>query len=160
MSSRTTGRLGNMASMLAKLVLAWHAFLHFIKIFKYSFRRKGAGAETFLEYYREDHLLPLSMVDKDWLLQFSRCVNCGICDVACPALLRSPREKFPGPSYLVTTLTRSTPDLWASELDFSFCQDCRSCQQVCPNLVPVKEAFEFIEAKKQILAFSTLPSGK
>lgn len=103
--------------------------------------------EQFLENYRGDRLFPLTSSDKDWLLEFSKCFNCGLCDAACPALEQYPREKFPGPSYLVTTFTRTATDFWAVDLDFSMCQACSRCQQVCPNQVPVKEALEFIEAK-------------
>lgn len=135
-----------MKSLIAKLHFLWCFILHFLwKIF----RRKKDGAQEFLDHYREDRLAPLSKVDKDWLFQFSKCLNCSLCDQACPALLTLPRDKFPGPSYLLTTYTRATPDFWAVDLDFSLCRSCEDCQKICPNQVPVKEALEFIEAKSQ-----------
>lgn len=132
-----------MKSLFAKLNLAWALLLHFLR----KLQRKTRGYEAFIENYREDRLVPLSEVDKDWLLRFSRCFNCGICDTVCPALDRLPSEVFPGPSYLVTTLTRATPDFWAAGVNLSMCEGCQLCEQVCPNQVPVKAALEFIEAK-------------
>lgn len=131
-----------MRSLLAKLNLAWALVIHFLK-------RPFAdnGYEAFLDYYKPDRLIPLSQVDKTCLLKFSQCLNCGLCDAVCPALEQKPREIFPGPSYLVTTLTRATPDFWAADLDLSLCESCRRCESACPNRVPVKEALEFIEAK-------------
>jgi succinate dehydrogenase/fumarate reductase-like Fe-S protein len=131
-----------MGAIWAKINLAFTFLKHLIRR---PFHK--TGYRQFMENYRADRLLPLSTVDKDWLLRFSRCFNCGLCDSACPALLTVPREEFPGPSYLVTTLARSTPDFWAARLDFSLCEGCRRCEEICPNQVPVKEALEFIEAK-------------
>jgi len=135
-----------MASLYAKLMILVFTIVHFIKR---PFRKKRDGAEEFLEKYREDRLGPLSSVDKDGLFRFSQCLNCGLCDAVCPALTQFTRDQFPGPSYLVTTLTRATPDFWTVDLDFSLCQSCDKCMSVCPNQVPVKEALEFIETKLQ-----------
>ncbi len=131
-----------MRSIFAKLNLAWALLLHFLRK---PFHKIGYAA--FRENYRADRLVPMSTVDKDWLHRFSQCLNCGLCDAICPALGTLPRETFPGPSYLVTTLTRSSPDFWAAGVDTSLCEGCRHCESVCPNLVPVKEALEFLEAK-------------
>ncbi len=135
-----------MASLYAKFVIALYTLLHFIKR---PFRWRYSGRERFLKNYRTEGLIPLSVLDRDWLDSFSQCLNCGLCDLVCPALRTVERRKFPGPSYLATTLTRSTPDFPFVDLNFSLCQDCEQCQSVCPNRVPIKEALEFIEAKLQ-----------
>jgi succinate dehydrogenase/fumarate reductase-like Fe-S protein len=137
----------NTASIIAKLNLAWALVLHLLK--KILFWRKG-GYPQFIENYREDRLSPLSIEDKDWMQRFSRCFNCGLCDTVCPALEKLPRERFPGPSYIVTTLARATPDFWAADLDLSLCAGCELCEQVCPNQVPIKKAIEFIVAKAHV----------
>ncbi len=130
--------------LLAKLNLFWNLIVHLIKK---PFLRRRSGYRQFLENYRSDRLIPLTSTDRDWILKFSRCLNCGLCDAVCPALLTLPREKFPGPSYIVTPLARATPDFWAVDIELAMCQGCELCQQVCPNQVPVKEALEFIEVK-------------
>ncbi len=136
-----------MTALLAKLNLAWNLVIYLLK---WPFKR-GGGYRQFLEQYLPDRLLPLSSSDKTWLIRFSQCLNCGLCDAACPALRTSAREVFPGPSYLLTTFSRSIPDFPAVRLDSHICEGCDACQRICPNHVPVKEALEFIEAKAREL---------
>ncbi len=131
-------------NILAKLNLAWAFFLHCLK---WPLLQGKDGYQQFLDNYATEGLIALSRSDKDWLLKFSGCFNCGICDSVCTALLEKPREVFPGPSYLATTLTRSTTQFWAAGLDFSHCEGCELCQKVCPNHVPIQEAFRFIREK-------------
>lgn len=136
-----------MAWLYAQWVFFLHLILHFLKK---PFQREHRGADAFLRRYRSEGLIPLSTVDKNWLNRFSQCFNCGYCDSACPPLYQWPREVFPGPSFLVTTYARATPDFSWVNLDFSFCEGCRHCEAACPNGVPVKEALEFIEAKSAL----------
>src|SRR5436190_6849386 len=110
-----------MERLVAKLNLAWNLLLYLLKR---PFIWKRRGYPQFVKNYRPDRLIPLSQTDKDWMLRFSQCFNCGLCDTVCPALWKLPREKFPGPSLIVTTLARSTPDFWAVDLDFSLCEGC------------------------------------
>lgn len=138
----------NSANLLAKLNLAWNLFIHLIK---WPFTPSGQGYRQFMQNYSPEGLLPLTREDKDRLASYSRCFNCGLCDAKCPALLRVPREKFPGPAYLVTTLTRTFPNFDASDLDFSLCESCSECERVCPNQVPIKDAFDFLKTKSQQL---------
>lgn len=133
-----------MAWFQAQLVFFYFTLLHFLKR---PFRRIRGGDKEFLSYYGPEALWPLSSADKDWMRRFSLCLNCSYCDSACPALRTHSREQFPGPSYLVTTLSRSPPEFWAVKLDFSLCEACSQCEKACPNRVPVREALEFIEAK-------------
>ncbi len=136
-----------MAWIYAQWVFFLHLLLHFLK---WPFQKGNRGVDAFLRRYAEEGLLPTSTVDKNWLARFSQCFNCGYCDSACPPLIQWPRERFPGPSYLVTTYTRSTPDFPWIHLDFSLCEGCSNCEASCPNGVPIKEALEFIEAKSAI----------
>jgi succinate dehydrogenase/fumarate reductase-like Fe-S protein len=133
-----------MAWIYAQLVFLCYVLLHFIKR---PFRRLAGGHRQFLAQYAPEGLEPLTSSDKNLLARFSQCINCGYCDSACPALGAMSRAQFPGPSYLVTTLTRATPDFWAAGVDFSLCPQCDRCERACPNQIPVKEALDFIEVK-------------
>ena len=137
-----------MGTLAAKLNLAWNLLIYLLKR---PFRGGRGGYRQFLDNYAPEKLLPLSSSDKNWLLKFSDCINCGFCDTACPALKQYPREIFPGPSYLLTTFSRSMPDFSYVDLDTSVCAGCDECARVCPNRVPVREALEFIEAKVRVL---------
>jgi succinate dehydrogenase/fumarate reductase-like Fe-S protein len=133
-----------MAWIYAQFVFFFYVLLHFIQR---PFRRLAQGHLQFLLQYGAEGLESLSRPDKDLLARFSQCINCGFCDSACPGLGALPRSQFPGPSYLVTTLTRATPEFWAAGVDFSLCSQCDRCERACPNRVPVKQALEFIEVK-------------
>lgn len=137
-----------MNSLAAKLNLAWNMVIYLCKL---PFRGSKTGSRQFLENYAPDRLLPLSSTDKTWLLKFSACFNCGFCDTACPALKSHSRDSFPGPSYLLTTFSRSMPDFPFVDVDASVCEGCDECARVCPNQVPVREALEYIEAKQRAL---------
>lgn len=130
--------------ILALLNLAFCLCLHFIRKLKFWGK---PGLDQFNDNYRQDGLLPLSAQDQKTLFSFSACINCHLCDSACPALFKMPRERFPGPSYVLTTYSRSFRDIWASSLDLSLCQDCSACVQVCPNDIDVKGAIGFIQRK-------------
>ncbi len=133
-----------MKLLFAKLNLAWALLLHFLKK---PFRFRRQGLLLFLDNYRADRLVPLTSSDKDWMDRFSQCMNCGLCDAVCPALLKFPREIFPGPSYIVTALVRSPADYRFSGIDLSWCEGCDQCEKICPNLVPIKQGIQFIHQK-------------
>jgi succinate dehydrogenase/fumarate reductase-like Fe-S protein len=133
-----------MSWIYAQLVFFCYVLLHFVKR---PFRRLAKGHLQFLQQYGAEGLEPLTSSDKKLLGRLSQCIHCGYCDSACPNLGSYPRSQFPGPSYLVTTLARATPDFWAAGVDFSLCAECDRCERACPNRVPVKEALEFIEVK-------------
>jgi succinate dehydrogenase/fumarate reductase-like Fe-S protein len=135
-----------MKSILAKINLAFHLLIHFLKKL---FPKRKKGIWQFVDNYRKDRLIPLTSSDKDWMDRFSRCMNCGLCDAVCPALQNFPRHLFPGPSYIVTTLVRSPPTYRFSGIDLSWCEGCHQCEKICPNLVPIKKGIEFIQQKME-----------
>lgn len=141
--------------IIALLNLAFSLVLHFLR--RLCFWKK-TGLKQFDENYRQDGLLPLTSQDQKILFSFSACINCRLCDTACPAIFKIPRERFPGPSFVLTTYSRSFKNLWASSLDLSLCQDCAACHQVCPNNIDVKGAIGFVQRKvaEQIQYASTL----
>ncbi len=130
--------------IFALLNLAYQFVLHCLG--KLCFWRKK-GIEQFRNNYRLDSFLPLTLAETQNLFSFSACLNCRLCDSACPALFKISRDRFPGPSFLLTTSSRSFRDLWASSLDLSLCSDCEECVKVCPNKIDVKEAVRFIHKK-------------
>lgn len=132
-----------MKKILAIANLGLHFIWHFLKK---PFVRKN-GLDTFFKNYSQDRILPLSKADKNSLIKYSECINCKLCDVACPSLFKLPRERFPGPSYIVNTYARSVPDFWAIQLDLSLCSECNECEKICPNEIPVTEAILFIQEK-------------
>jgi succinate dehydrogenase/fumarate reductase-like Fe-S protein len=130
--------------IFALLNLAFYFILHFLKK-PFVWGRRGLPA--FLENYKKDGIVPLTLEDKQLLRRFSECINCGFCDTACPALQKLPRERFLGPSFIATTFTRSFPDFHATGLDLTLCAECNECEKVCPNAVPIKDGIVFVQEK-------------
>ncbi len=130
--------------IFAWLNLAFYFVLHLLR--KLCFWEK-TGLTQFENNYRADLLLPLNAQDQSTYFSFSACLNCRLCDSVCPALFKLPRERFPGPSIVLTTYSRSFRDLWATSLDLTLCQDCEECIRACPNEIDVKGAIGFIQRK-------------
>jgi len=141
-------------NVLAKLNLAWNFLIHVLKV---PFRQKGEGARDFLERFGQEGLSPWSVRDKERIASFSRCINCGLCDAACASVGVLPRQEFPGPSMLLTTLTRSFPRIDPPSWDLALCEGCRQCESFCPTRVPIVQALEFIREKSQGSARATVP---
>lgn len=135
-------------------------FQFIVHCLKKIFIWKRSGLKDFENNYRADGLLPLQLKDQEKLFSFSACLNCRLCDATCPALFKMSRERFPGPSYLLTTYSRSFSDLWATRLDLTLCQDCNECVKMCPNQIDVKGAVKFIQTKiAEQIQFTTGVSG-
>jgi succinate dehydrogenase/fumarate reductase-like Fe-S protein len=133
---------------LKKIVaIANLGFRFVLHLLQQPFTRHTRGLKPFLDHYKADGILPLTIADKNLLVRLSHCIHCGYCDTACPALLKTSREKFPGPSFVAHTFSRSFHDLWASDLDLSICAECSECEKVCPTSVPIKEGIEWIQQK-------------
>lgn len=130
--------------LIAVSNLGYHFLLHFLKK---PFVYHRSGLKLFMENYKGDGLVPLEKSDEAAIRRHSQCIDCGLCSMVCPALLHLPREKFPGPHFVVTTYSRSFSDLKAAHLDLSLCASCAECEKICPNAVPIKEAILFIQTK-------------
>jgi len=139
-----------MDGLAAKLNLAWNLLIYLVK-------RPFRGHQEYRKFvtqYAPDRLLPLTSSDKNWLGRFSECINCGLCDAACKHFGPASRDRIPGPSYWVTSFARALPDFPAIPIDDEFCESCGDCERICPNHVPIREAIEFIEAKRRELSVS------
>lgn len=139
-----------LSSVTAKLILGFWTVVHFIKL---PFRRKRHGIREFLQYYGTEGLQPLSSLDKDLLLQFSECIQCGYCDTACPELWQSAdlvaRARFPGPSRVLISWSRLPAEVLHLDWDFAFCTSCAKCAQACPNHVPVQRAWQWLALQQK-----------
>ncbi|MBI2082713.1 MAG: hypothetical protein HYT76_04005 [Deltaproteobacteria bacterium] len=104
--------------------------------------------KQFLSFYKDDFILPYSLEDKDPSL--ARCILCGLCDSLCPALKTNSGKKILGPSFF-PMIARSVPDFVPSlPEDFDeACQECRGCEAICPEKVPIRKVIAFIKNKKE-----------
>lgn len=124
--------------------LAWHFAL---RLLKRLFFIRSAGLKEFVEFYRNDRIVTLSLTDKKLLTESARCISCGLCDSLCPALPKVSQEGFLGPSFL-PHLSRSIPAFAGiAPLEFGECLGCRGCEAICPERVPIKKILEFMREK-------------
>ncbi len=114
-----------------------------------AFTPGGGGRERFLASYGDEGLFPLDADQRARMPAFSGCIGCGLCDTACPTLAAAHRQLWAGPSDLASALHRSLPDfsLLGPQLAlFAACGDCRACEQLCPQGVPLRELAAAISA--------------
>lgn len=104
------------------------------------------GKDRFLRNYTPDGLVPLSAAERERLVAFQRCINCGLCDMVCPSGAQ--------PSLLALAYSRATPDLPRTRAALALIETCPSCQgeshpceQVCPRQVPIREIVAFSQRK-------------
>ncbi len=135
------------------------AFLgfHFIlRMFKRLVFIKSAGLKDFFNFYREDRIVALSMEEKNLLPAFGRCVSCGLCDSECPAIVegqQGAQQAAPLRSSFLPHFSRSIPDFAAVLPEnfissFAHCDECRGCEAICPERVPIRKILEFMESKR------------
>jgi len=130
-------------------------FLHLFK--KYILRQKSPGMDKFLEYYRDDLIVPLTKDERDRHPDFTKCVVCSICDPACPVFAATDSRQFAGPMDIACCLSRDLtesgrwPDPFLSTL-------CGACDRACPEKVPVSEIIVYLRRKTRINQPENLPA--
>nr|MDO8133571.1 (Fe-S)-binding protein [Candidatus Njordarchaeum guaymaensis] len=121
---------------------------------------QAAGGYNFIkEKMKSLNLLENQLGEKELLSQLGRCLNCGICLSSCPALEATSFEVFPGPRGIATTVSRVNPSFWDIRDLIYTCTECGSCQEICPEKVPVPKAVTLLRGKIFRLRPDLIPSG-
>ena len=119
---------------------------------KHILRKKSPGYDEFIEYYREDRIVPLSPEERERHMDYSRCVVCELCDPVCPVLTVAGSSKFVGPMDIASCLSRDITEFGAWRDPF-LSTLCGACERVCPEGVPVVEMIVYLRRK----AWATMP---
>ncbi len=101
-------------------------------------RGKKDQARTFIEYFREDGIEPLSVEEDELLFAFENCINCGICQDHCRVSQLS-GGRFLGPEHIAVCASRSQPEFFADSESIFLCAVCGQCESACPEDVPVSK---------------------
>lgn len=121
--------------------LGYHFVKHSVRrLFGISRRDKS----HFLKDYAPDGIFAVSGVERSAMPDYSRCVMCRLCDVVCPEIST---KSLLAPSYLVTGFSRSLTDYHRFSQGSFACGDCRACEDVCPQNVPIRKIVEFMGAR-------------
>jgi Fe-S oxidoreductase len=81
------------------------------------------------------------------LAELGKCLNCGICLSACPVLEATSFDLFPGPRAMATAVSRVNPSFWNARNLIYTCTECGSCQEICPEKVPVPAIVSWLRTK-------------
>ena len=108
-----------------------------------------SGYERFKENYMGEGIIPITPEERDLLPAFSGCIHCSLCALACPNVdaLREAGIMI-APYQLAVTFSRSIPDfLYARDFlkDWTHCDECPGCVDVCPTNVPLPRIVAYIE---------------
>ncbi|UCD85756.1 MAG: hypothetical protein JSU92_06060 [Deltaproteobacteria bacterium] len=137
----------------AVLNLSVYFWLHMIRKL-YRIFRPPEGLLQFQENYREDNVFSLSAEERALLIEFQRCIGCGICSINPPGM-----EGGFSPQEFATTLSRSLPELWAIRDIISPLGDCSSWKLNCPYAVPLEKIVEFIKRHSSKNSNGQIPIG-
>ncbi|MBF0103810.1 MAG: hypothetical protein HQM16_00660 [Deltaproteobacteria bacterium] len=117
----------------------------FLSLFHINRRHK----KEFLASYRDDRIFPVSPTFRDMLPDFSRCLYCFRCDAHCPENNGS-NSAFMPPSFIVGSFSRSLTD-FCYDFTGATCEQCRVCESVCPQSIPIRQILSFIKQEKKNL---------
>jgi succinate dehydrogenase/fumarate reductase-like Fe-S protein len=136
----------------AYLLLALQAVVHYLRLLVRAVLRGGLprGIALYNRNYLPDGLVPLAAGEVERLPAYERCAVCGLCDAACPLVPDAAAQVFPGPSFLASCLSRSLPQFHAAAdylAYFDRCGECRACEEVCPEDLPLREIAAFVRRK-------------
>lgn len=127
--------------LYSRVFLGYHLML---RLLKRALFIRSPGLPEFLEFFRGDKIVPMTLRDKELFPMAARCIGCGLCDSRCPTISRFPL----GPSFL-PRLSRSVPDFAGNTaLETAPCHRCRDCEAICPVGVPIRRIVEFIKTKE------------
>jgi glycolate oxidase iron-sulfur subunit len=126
---------------------------------KESSAQVASGFDFIKEKMKELNLLENQPGEELLLSQIGRCLNCGICLSSCPVLEATSFDVFPGPRGIATTVSRVNPDFWDIQDLVYTCTECGSCQEICPEKVPVPQAVSSLRDKIFRLRPDQIPSG-
>lgn len=136
----------------AKLVLAVLFFLHLLKRI-FFFWRKPRGLEFFLEQFAQDGIFPISPSERTLFPLLQKCQACSLCTFSCTSIIEGKAPSNFEPKLLLLGFGRSTHESENLFDDWLPCLECKSCQVLCPNDVPVHQMANQIIARRSHLKF-------
>ncbi len=134
-----------MSRLRSILNLAFEFNLHMLRR---PFAWSRCGKEQFLAQYLEDNLIPFTLKEREVLSGFQRCITCGLCDAVCPAPDPLQRHLLLGPSDFPSCFLRHPSEAEPLRPTIELleqCLECKNCQQVCPQAVPLNDIAGFLK---------------
>jgi succinate dehydrogenase/fumarate reductase-like Fe-S protein len=99
--------------------------------------RSGTDMRRFLDAVEPEGYTPLTPADRELLPDTMRCINCGLCSLACPALLQAPASAWAEAWTFVAGPSRSIDRARIVAVGLTPCTTCGDCAAACPTGVPI-----------------------
>lgn len=122
---------------LAWLNLARHFGAHVLLRMPRRALGRSRDLERFLGDVAPDGYLPLTPDERDHFTAFMRCIHCGLCSLACPALRAAPASAWDEAWTFVGGPSRSLDSAPLVLAGPGPCSECAECAAVCPTGVPI-----------------------
>ena len=117
--------------------LAFHFWKHVLTRWWLRPFRRGRDLAWFRAQVEPEGYLPLAAADRAAFPDFMRCIHCGLCSIACPAIRESPASAWQETWTFVTGPARSLDRALLSGAAAEPCTRCDACVAACPTGVPI-----------------------
>lgn len=112
----------------ALFVLACTFFVHLLSRL---FAPKRNPVKSFHHYYADEGIWPKTSEFKEKIFAYSQCLNCSLCDFACP-------QDDLQPSQMMASWFRNPQSYYLlTPLDAHACEKCKVCEDYCPHQIPI-----------------------
>jgi len=108
-------------------------------------RRRGRGVRALLAAVVPEGYLPLTAEERADFPAFTRCISCGLCALACPALRDAPAAAWVEAWTFVVGPSRLLERARLAAAALEPCARCSACAAVCPAGVPIPRLAAMIE---------------
>lgn len=122
---------------LAWLNLAYRFGRHVLVQMPQRALRAGNDLRRFRDAVEPEGYVPLAAADRALLPATMRCINCGLCALACPALQHGGGSAWDEAWTFVAGPSRSIDRARIVAPAIPPCADCDACAAVCPTGVPI-----------------------
>ncbi|NJD10063.1 MAG: hypothetical protein FIB01_06300 [Gemmatimonadetes bacterium] len=131
--------------LLAWLNLAYHFWKHVLTRWWLRPFRRGRDLRRFRAQVEPEGYLPLPFADRAQFPDFMRCIHCGLCALACPALRAAPVTAWVEAWTFVAGPSRSLDRVALVARAAAPCARCAVCPAICPTGVPIDRLAVMIE---------------
>lgn len=125
--------------------LAFHFWKHVLTRWWLRPFRRGRDLARFRAQVQPEGYLPLAPEDRALFPEFMRCIHCGLCSLACPALRDAPASAWVETWTFVAGPSRSLDRAVLAAASLEPCARCAACTAVCPTGVPIDRLAALVE---------------